>query len=77
MGPHIGKYMNHKAVKAMRMAATITLVVCGSMAMSGENTSGVRSTDAAAGAEIAKPVAGLLIPARTRLIMDYKRIALA
>lgn len=68
--------MNHKAVKAMRMAATITLVVCGSMAMSGE-TSGVRSEGASLQGEIAKPVAGLLIPARTRLIMDYKRIALA
>lgn len=69
--------MNHKAVKAMRMAATITLVVCGSMAMSGENSTGACSTDAAVGGEIAKPVAGLLIPARSRLIMDYKRVALA
>lgn len=69
--------MNNKAVKAMRMAATITLVVCGSMAMSGENTSGVRSTGPAVEGEIAKPVAGLLIPARTRLIIEYRRVALA
>lgn len=69
--------MNHKAVKAMRMAATITLVVSAAMAMSGERSNGVRSTGPAVGGEMAKPVAGLLIPARTRLIMDYKRIALA
>ena len=68
--------MNNKAVKAMRMAAAMVLVVSATMAMSGE-TSEVRSTGAGAGGEIAKPVAGLLIPARTRLIMDYKRVALA
>lgn len=69
--------MNNKAVKAMRMAAAVTLMVSASMAMSGDNSTGVGSTGPAAGAEIAKPVAGLLIPARTRLIMDYKRVALA
>lgn len=70
--------MMHKAIKAIRKAAAVTLIVGAPMMAPGMAPS--RAFDAApgaSGAEIAQPVANRLVPARTRLIIEYRRVALA
>ncbi len=68
--------MMHNAAKAMRTAAIITMVMGSAMMVSGAAQGQAPQSAPSMGGENAKPVAGLLVPARTRLIIEYRRTAL-
>jgi hypothetical protein len=71
--------MRNRAIQAVRSASCVTIALIAPMMLPGAATPAA-PVDAIAAPSIqqrATPVAGMLIPARTRLIIDYRRIALA
>ncbi len=71
--------MLNKAIKAVRNAACMTLVLCAPIALTGATPciDAMPTHDVAVNEPSSNAVAGLLIPARTRLIIEYRRVALA